>query len=72
MNGIEYFRAETGHKKTYVVSPDKASAITEAKKYFKCKTDRIGVVTGWVVGNDLYLEDPHCNGKKIRFVAFYV
>jgi hypothetical protein len=43
-----------------------------AKKFFRCSEAHLEVVNGYVLNDELYLEDPHKRGTKLKCVAFYV
>lgn len=62
-------------KKTYLVDEPWTSYIDmreAAKKFFRCSEAHLEIVNGWVLNDELYLEDPHKRGAKIKIVAFYV
>lgn len=43
-----------------------------AKRYFRQSKGHIEVACGWVLNDELYLEDPKKKGAKRRAIAFYV
>ena len=62
-------------KKTYLVDEPWTSYICmceAAKKFFRCSEAHLEVVNGYVLNDELYLEDPHKRGAKLKCVAFYV
>lgn len=66
---------ERNRKKTYLVYEPWTSYIDmceAAKKFFRCSEAHLEIVNGWVLNDELYLEDPHKRGAKIKAVAFYV
>lgn len=75
---IEIYEGRTknqNRKKTYLVDEPWTSYITmceAAKKFFKCSEAHIYIMRGWVLKDELYLDDPETHGAKLKMVAFYV
>lgn len=68
-------RTERNRKKTYLVDEPWTSYIDmceAAKKFFKCSVAHLEITYGYVLNDELYLEDPHKRGAKMKTVAFYV
>ncbi len=68
-------RTERNRKKTYLVDEPWTSYIDmyeAARKFFKCSPAHLEITNGYVLNDELYLEDPHKRGAKIKCVAFYV
>ena len=68
-------RTEQNRKKTYLVAEPWTSYICmcdAAKKFFRCSEAHIEIANGYVHNDELYLEDPHKRGAKLKCVAFYV
>ena len=62
-------------KKTYLVDEPGTSYVhmcEAAKKFFRCSEAHIEIVYGYVLNDELYLDDPHERGTKMKIVAFYV
>lgn len=62
-------------KKTYLVDEPWTSYIVmveAARKFFKCSVVHLEITNGWVLNDELYLENPHKRGAKIKTVAFYI
>lgn len=66
----DIYRAETGHRKTYLVAPIVNGLSHFATKHFKCSLSNIVMTKGWVKGSYLYLEKPDGDSKKV-YVAYY-
>ena len=66
----DIYRAETGHRKTYLVAPIPNGLDYFATKHFKCSIFDIAMIKGWVKGSYLYLEKPEGNAKEV-YVANY-
>lgn len=66
----EIYKAETGHKKTYLVAPILNGLGWFATSHFKCSPKYIQVVKGWTRGQYLWLEKPDGQAKEV-FVAYY-
>ena len=67
---FEIYKAING-RKTYLVSDGKACDLfQDAKKHYKCAVNRITLKEGWILGDELYLKDPHDKKAKICYVAF--
>lgn len=68
-------RTERSRKKTYLVYEPWTSYFCmyeAAKKFFRCSEAHIEIVAGYVLNDELYLEDPHKRGAKMKMVAYYV
>lgn len=68
-------RTEQNRKKTYLVAEPGTTYIRmceAAKKFFRCSEAHLEIVNGYVLNDELYLEDPHKRGAKLKCVAFYV
>ena len=66
-------RTEQNRKKTYLVAEPGTTYIRmceAAKKFFRCSEAHIEVVDGWILNDELYLDDPGRKAKK-RAIAFY-
>lgn len=63
-------------KKTYIVATepnmDYWQMIPYAKKFFRCSEAHIEIINGWILNDELFLDDPHKKGAKKRIIAFYV
>jgi len=62
-------------KKTYLVAEAGVSYVRmceAAKKFFRCSEAHIEIINGWVLKDELYLDDPELKGTKMKTVAFYV
>ena len=62
-------------KKTYLVDEVGISyndMLEAAKKFFRCSEAHIKIVFGYVLNDELYLDDPKLKGTKMKAVAFYV
>ena len=58
----------TSLRKHYLVfdrSVKYADAVKAAKVYFCCGEKNLNIEKGWVVDDDLYLEDPHIKGARV-------
>ena len=66
----DIYRAETGHKKTYMVAPLINGLHCYACRNFHCRFEDVKVVVAWVKGQYLYLEEPEGNAKKV-YAAYY-
>lgn len=67
---FEIYKAIKG-RKTYLLSDGKSSDLfQDAKKHYKCAENRIVLTTGWVLGDELYLKDPHNKKAKFCYVAY--
>ena len=68
---FDVYTSIEGRKKTYLVSNEQYHAtMNYAKKYFKLPESKITVKCGWVLNDELYLEDPHKKGSHKHWVAF--
>ena len=67
---ISFFKGK--NNKTYVVgsSNDGYTVLQESKKHFKISESRIAISRGWVVGEDLYLIDPHMEDAQPVWVGY--
>lgn len=69
---FEIYKSYSKRKKTYIVSNEnREDVINYTKKYFKVSKDKIVVVHGWLLKDELYLEDPH-NKKAHTFWVGYL
>jgi len=76
MNDFEIYigRTEKNRKKTYLVFPYESSItkiVVNAKKHFRCTEGHLGLAKGWLVNDELWLENPHKRGMKLVVVATY-
>ena len=61
-----------GRNKSYFVANAPYTAVDAAKKVLKVTTAHIFVQPGWVIGEDLYLNNPKRKGQKKVWVASFV
>ena len=54
-------------RKLYLVFDKKATyqdIVSESRKYFRCSDAFLEVEVGWILNDELYLEDPHKKGTR--------
>lgn len=54
-------------RKHYLVFDKKAKypdIVSQARKYFRCSERYLEVEIGWILNDELYLEDPHKKGTR--------
>lgn len=72
---FEIYKSEGKRSKSYIVTADRRRSINDlisyAKRYFRCSETHIEIVNGWILENELYLENPHKRGAVERLTAFY-
>lgn len=59
-------------KKTYLVFKNNQLDIDQAKRFFRCSFLHLKIVDGYVLDDELYLDDPKKAGAKAVAVAYYV
>lgn len=67
----EVYKAIKG-KKHYLVFPQGSgewacvyeNLVKAAGRYFRCGEKNLEVELGWILNDELYLEDPHVKGSK--------
>ena len=59
-------------KKKYLFFKKENLNIPQAKKYFRCSFLHLKIADGWVLNDDLYLEDPEKAKAKKGTVIYYV
>ena len=77
MAKYEIYESIEGRKKTYIVADINyfklkghfnhqklEDFISYSTRYFKVKPNRLFMTSVWVVGDEMYLEDPHKRGSK--------
>ena len=73
---FEIYKSFAKKPKTYIVAtrPNEKyeNIMPYAKKFFRCSEAHLEIVNGYVLNDELYLEDPHKRGAKMKCVAFYV
>lgn len=65
-------KTKQNRSKKYFVSKNYIEAIEAARKNLRVSTDHIFMQIGYVVGEDLYLENPKLKGQKKVWVASFV
>lgn len=74
MNKYEIFRSEDGKPRVFIVDTHFKCSIgellKEGTKYFKYSTKKLKVGKVWIVGDELYLDDPHKRGQKVRLAVW--
>lgn len=76
---IEIYKSEGKHPKTYLVEDINylnikgaydnkkwMDFISYSTKYFKVRPNRLFMTSVWVLNDEMYLEDPHKRGAKLR------
>lgn len=76
---VEIYKSEGKHPKTYLVedinylnikgaSDNKKwmDFISYSTKYFKVRPNRLFMTPVWVLNDEMYLENPHKRGAKLR------
>lgn len=77
MAKYEIYESIEGRKKTYLVADVNylnlkgcfdhqklEDFISYSMRYFKVKSNRLFMTSVWVVGDEMYLENPHKRGSK--------
>ena len=59
-------------KKTYLVFKNNQLDIDQAKRFFRCSFLHLKIVDGYVLDDELYLDDSKKAGAKAVAVAYYV
>ena len=78
MNDFEIYEGRTAkqnRKKTYLVFPfetDIKEVVATAKRHFRCTAGHLNLMMGWVMNDELYLENPHKRGMKLVAIATYI
>lgn len=69
---IEIYKSEGKRQKTYLVSTGKNRFETfdAMKRYFHKSENQLKVGPVWIIGKDLYLENPHKRGQKKTWAAW--
>lgn len=68
---FEIYKAING-RKTYLVSNEKKaeSLYQYAKKHFKVAGNKLEIRIGWILNDELYLEDPHKKHTHRKWIAY--
>ena len=77
MAKYDVYESIEGRKKTYIVADINyfklkghfnhqklEDFISYSTRYFKVKPNRLFMTSVWVIGDEMYLEDPHKRGSK--------
>ena len=74
MNKFEIFRSEEGKPRVFIVDMEFRASLVElikaGVKYFKYSANKLKVGKVWIVGDELYLDDPHKRGQKVRLAVW--
>ena len=65
-------KTKQNRSKKYFVSKGYFEALEAARKTLRVSIDHIFMQLGYVVGEDLYLNNPKKKGQKKVWVAYYV
>lgn len=76
---VEIYKSEGKHPKTYLVEDINylnikgaydnkkwMDFISYSTKYFKVRPNRLFMTSVWVLNDEMYLENPHKRGAKLR------
>ena len=59
--------ASTTRRKHYLISTNSANydeLVKEGRKYFRCGESNLEIEKGWILNDELFLENPHKKGAK--------
>lgn len=67
----EIYKSIKGRKKSYIIGENLAEAKKTARRYFHCTDYDLFMEKGWLLDEELYLDNPHTKGACVVWVVSY-